>query len=1127
MDPSAFESQTLADQRTVDSEKALSGTPTSRKKKMPKKKKRGHHHQKKRIIIDNVNGQVESLQSLGVKQNAQGEKHSEEHDSSHQRSPTEDSHISYQGGLNQDSGIGNIGYTSKVRRKGDQDKYNIRAVDSSDIAQASDGAPLQHQQLPITATSDRQFPPEMPMSRYIGTSKSWDSLVQSRNNGVVVGAIPSFGSFSRNLMWDDVKNDYDNDNNIGQPGNIKEETMPTSKSWDNDNNDGEALHSVVADDSIATWGTWGDQTGSLFDKTEGGAFGSADRAVPGEPFGSDKENLFQNQEDANARALAEWDKAEAEWRETSSVSEDAASMNKEERERPDGGILVPPSSTLDSSANNNDCDIQEPQHIRDKGGSSSGSPQLPVHPWKFDDAPALLQDEGSELFPASTGTFGNGEKLTARFSSPRLRSEEDDDSLFEFGGRSSAGTKEVAVSGMGLLGIASNIQQKQESHLQDSPPSQNPLEIFSKISSNLEQAGKKKKRALGIVPSEVDTDEQQFNEEPQESSTSIILSSAEKKKNRQKSSGRRIAFALGKPEVHTYDAPDESSDSDEADYMLDDTEDRDKCHIDAHREVGQTDTAVDEGSATLEVMAESKPTASLSLLEKIADESGKARPLSQQNLPQEKPHLQSGSNTVESGSDSDTYADSMLGDSITFTDGTIKEGEERTKTSNGGTGSYSGDDNGEKGGDNWALMDHVDNAVTMVSLGVAASLGGIGGLFGVVSPTKAETAAASLSLTSDAKTSERNANGESGGGEVTVSSISLTTECKSLVTHEEEKSIETDIDDNDTYGDSTVQSTQYTEKTERSEYDWLGYMKTVIFPRDDDKGTDDGSEDGTKYDVDDRTYDDDEDSYLLQQALAAARAIHHVQGAEYDETQEINVLTDIKFVVMTVLLPLGLLFQEHEIGVWVSRVVPDGNGAKQGVQHGDQLAAINGNSSVHTTIDEVASTISCTTDGEGVELTFLRYVGPLRPIPGSIIQEGFEVTDTRTTLPKKTIDDTDKKSKRRLFSKMKSSSKVNNSDTPPSSPGTQSRRFSGLDLSPKSPRRIASSRSPKETTRLSPKETASMASSKASKTTSKPSFSPKASTPRMPSLQPQHQINTKQSTRKKKTLGKLLPFKKK
>lgn len=150
---------------------------------------------------------------------------------------------------------------------------------------------------------------------------------------------------------------------------------------------------------------------------------------------------------------------------------------------------------------------------------------------------------------------------------------------------------------------------------------------------------------------------------------------------------------------------------------------------------------------------------------------------------------------------------------------------------------------------------------------------------------------------------------------------------------------------------------------------------------------------GTKYsgtyDADDSTYQDDEDNYLLQQAMAAARAIHHVQGVEYDKTQDINGSTDIKFVVATVSLPLGceslmswcrllcyyfhmvlltqnsitrispsVLFQEHEIGVWVSRVVPDGNGAKKGFQHGDQLAAINGNSSVHTTIDEVSSTIS-------------------------------------------------------------------------------------------------------------------------------------------------------------------------
>ena len=75
-----------------------------------------------------------------------------------------------------------------------------------------------------------------------------------------------------------------------------------------------------------------------------------------------------------------------------------------------------------------------------------------------------------------------------------------------------------------------------------------------------------------------------------------------------------------------------------------------------------------------------------------------------------------------------------------------------------------------------------------------------------------------------------------------------------------------------------------------------------------------------------------------------------------------------------------VFFQEHDIGVWVSRAIPSGNGAKQGVQYGDQLAAINGRSSVHTTIDEVASNVSSTPNGK-VELTFLCYVG--RPVPGT------------------------------------------------------------------------------------------------------------------------------------------------
>ncbi len=178
--------------------------------------------------------------------------------------------------------------------------------------------------------------------------------------------------------------------------------------------------------------------------------------------------------------------------------------------------------------------------------------------------------------------------------------------------------------------------------------------------------------------------------------------------------------------------------------------------------------------------------------------------------------------------------------------------------------------------------------------------------------------------------------------------------------------------------------------------------------------------------------------------MASARAIHHIHGIQFDELQDINVLTDIKFVVVTISLPLGLLFQEHELGAWVSRVVPDGNGARKGIQAGDQLAAINGKSSIHATIDEVASIISSTPRNEGVELTFLRYVGPLRPVPGAIIQEGFEVTD-------KNVKTNEVKPKKGIFG-LSTSKKSNQAVkiTTPSSPGNKA----SLDFSP-NPRRSA------------------------------------------------------------------------
>eukprot|EP00579_Thalassiosira_antarctica_P013778 CAMPEP_0201947032 /NCGR_PEP_ID=MMETSP0903-20130614/54725_1 /ASSEMBLY_ACC=CAM_ASM_000552 /TAXON_ID=420261 /ORGANISM="Thalassiosira antarctica, Strain CCMP982" /LENGTH=1813 /DNA_ID=CAMNT_0048490153 /DNA_START=42 /DNA_END=5484 /DNA_ORIENTATION=+ len=1266
---SSFENETIADQ-TMDSERALYGTPVIRKKDKSKKKRRGHG--RSRIIIDNVNKAREhSKEKTSSGRDPRYAIHYiEEDDNSMIEEPEEenDGHQHIQQNIHHDR------IASRARR--DIVAHARRIASGSDSnSQVSDE--------PQPSREHGRLPPEMPMSnrddqadannvslvgdsdtrffsppRNTGVSKSWvkqDVLSNAKQAG------PSFGSFSRNLMWDHDNGDdgnVDNDNDDQDSGAHQQQrqqgnnkvTMRASKSWEEETNISEIVYPAV-DDSIATWGTWGDQTTSLLDGTAGSggggstaggsAFGGRGGGGPGgggdnqDPFGSDKENLFQQQEnlfqqddEMDARALAEWDRAEAEWREKS-VVEDVSFTVEEEQ----GGL---PSSFLDIS---NDADEQQqmtmmqqpppPLVARPKLAPKKPPPLVSPpktkkkshgHPWKSSSPPTknnkLREDEpsngvGIDVFHESSSAFSepavlrnNKESSPIRFSKNVIGPSEDDDSIFEFGkrgiGRSASssifefdksgggsssqlGVGAAAADGVGLavsaatrssspsnpvdifskinnsleevdktknraLGIESDGSNdrseivddeqrlKEEALLlklaRESPASlmskgsilstgtavkkknsgrriafaegapqvhtyllSNPADIFIKINKSLEEAGKTKNRSLGIESdgsndrSEVEDEEQRLKEEAlllklaRESPASLmskgsILSTgtAVKKKN----SGRRIAFAEGAPQVHTYLAAEESSV--ESEYTYDDTKDEE--------EDNRFDTTDEDGM--MEVIG-TKSTPSVSLFEKLTGVSDEAR--SQQMQPQNQQQKQvrrmstENDSLIHEGSDADTYGDSTLGDS-TYNAPTKEEEP-------------------VGGGDNW-----VDNAVTMVT----ASLGG---LFGAAA--LAASAAAAPSQATEDKNGGTTDRGGGGGDRGSP---------RSLVTEEEEKSIETD-GDNDTYGDSTMQSTQYTgtQYTGRtdggSEGDWLGYMRNIIFPKDDGASIISGQTLGTKYsqysgtyDADDSTYQDDEDNYLLQQALAAARAIHHVQGVEYDETQDINVSTDIKFVVATVSLPLGLLFQEHEIGVWVSRVVPDGNGAKKGVQHGDQLAAINGNSSVHTTIDEVACTISGTPVDIGVELTFLRYVGPLRPVPGSIIQEGFEVTDT-TILPKKKAAAA-KSSKRSLFSKMKSG-KVNGGDggTPPSSPGMSTRRFASLDISPKSPKRIASSRSPKNThsTQSSPKGlSASMASS------SKQSSAP--SQPVLPGGE-QQQSNTRQSTKKKKSLGKLLPFKKK
>ena len=125
----------------------------------------------------------------------------------------------------------------------------------------------------------------------------------------------------------------------------------------------------------------------------------------------------------------------------------------------------------------------------------------------------------------------------------------------------------------------------------------------------------------------------------------------------------------------------------------------------------------------------------------------------------------------------------------------------------------------------------------------------------------------------------------------------------------------------------------------------------------------------------------DKEAGLVELSLCAAKAKHMTSGVPFDESAEIDVVNDIKFNVITTALPLGLLFQENSAGVWVAKVFTSGNAANsavgKGVQVGDQLAAVNGNSTIKLTVDEVCDMISSSPNTNEIELTFLRYVGPL------------------------------------------------------------------------------------------------------------------------------------------------------
>ena len=133
----------------------------------------------------------------------------------------------------------------------------------------------------------------------------------------------------------------------------------------------------------------------------------------------------------------------------------------------------------------------------------------------------------------------------------------------------------------------------------------------------------------------------------------------------------------------------------------------------------------------------------------------------------------------------------------------------------------------------------------------------------------------------------------------------------------------------------------------------------------------------------------DKDLRLIELAIQSARSYHKMKGIAYDES-DVDIVTDIKFIVVDLTLPLGLIFQENESGCWVTKVLTEGSAIKKSIQVGDQLAAIDGKSAIRLTVEDIALAIRKKKD-RPFELTFLRYVGPLRPAEGAFQEQGYEV----------------------------------------------------------------------------------------------------------------------------------------
>jgi hypothetical protein len=93
-----------------------------------------------------------------------------------------------------------------------------------------------------------------------------------------------------------------------------------------------------------------------------------------------------------------------------------------------------------------------------------------------------------------------------------------------------------------------------------------------------------------------------------------------------------------------------------------------------------------------------------------------------------------------------------------------------------------------------------------------------------------------------------------------------------------------------------------------------------------------------------------------------------------------------------------VVFLENDGGCFVTQVSPDGSAARcGGVEIGDQLAAINGSSSIKMNVDGICTAISNAPDKKCVEMVFVRYQGPFRAAIATSVGGGsFEFSADRS-----------------------------------------------------------------------------------------------------------------------------------